>query len=443
MFASLRCCFSPQSCHHRRAHRQLADFKKPRAPTATASPRTKCATAPTTAAMGPTKHAAVSSPVTRLFRSQPRGLCRPAWVRAERVPLRQQALRHEDMGVRRRWRLWWRFRRSRLRSNPTWRSLRLRQVCLSLWEPVRAQKFPLRSREGLHGWKWRNWLLWVLDRVNLATSLHQNHKQLHVLKSKYFRLFHNLIFLFSSASVVILKPPPPMITIPVGDIFEISCTAVGVPTPQIVWRLNWGHVPKKCQMRSVNGVGTLTCPDIQVNDQGAYSCEAINNRGSVIAVPDTILVVTSPNVTLCPKGYFNEDAKSINECISCFCFGITDECRSADLFIYHLQPPLDSHKVVGVRVDPGTGAVNVRSGTISKYGAQPRITPTENNGVHVLATSDVSTGDNVPYFVMPENYNGNQLKSYGGYLSYDLKYEGYGRPLAQAPDVILVVSKLI
>lgn len=44
----------------------------------------------------------------------------------------------------------------------------------------------------------------------------------------------------------------------------ISCTAVGVPTPEVVWRLNWGHLPPKCTTQSVNGVGTLTCPDIQV-----------------------------------------------------------------------------------------------------------------------------------------------------------------------------------
>jgi len=42
---------------------------------------------------------------------------------------------------------------------------------------------------------------------------------------------------------------------------------------------------------------------------------------------------------------------------------------------------------------------------------------------------------------MPENYHGNQLKSYGGYLKYTVRHEGQGNPVS-APDVILSVSSL-
>lgn len=56
-----------------------------------------------------------------------------------------------------------------------------------------------------------------------------------------------------------------MVNLNKGDLFIITCTAVGVPTPEIVWRLNWGHIPEKCTTTSINGVGTLTCPDIQVS----------------------------------------------------------------------------------------------------------------------------------------------------------------------------------
>lgn len=71
------------------------------------------------------------------------------------------------------------------------------------------------------------------------------------------------------------------------------------------------------------------------SDQGAYSCEALNNQGSVFAIPDTILVVKA-NRTVCPQGTFNELATSYDECIPCFCFGITTSCRSADLFVYQV-----------------------------------------------------------------------------------------------------------
>lgn len=43
----------------------------------------------------------------------------------------------------------------------------------------------------------------------------------------------------------------------------LTCRAVGVPTPVVVWRLNWGHIPPKCTSTSERGVGTLTCPNIQ------------------------------------------------------------------------------------------------------------------------------------------------------------------------------------
>ena len=55
-----------------------------------------------------------------------------------------------------------------------------------------------------------------------------------------------------------------MVLANIGDVFTITCTAIGVPTPEVVWRLNWGHLPSKCTVTSVGGVGTLTCPDIQV-----------------------------------------------------------------------------------------------------------------------------------------------------------------------------------
>ena len=82
--------------------------------------------------------------------------------------------------------------------------------------------------------------------------------------------------------------PPPTINVDQSFTFIINCTAVGVPPPQVihnhldlelgggaggvdsldlqvVWRLNWGHVPEKCSMTSTlleenRAFGELTCP---------------------------------------------------------------------------------------------------------------------------------------------------------------------------------------
>lgn len=70
-----------------------------------------------------------------------------------------------------------------------------------------------------------------------------------------------------------------------------------------------------------------------MEDSGAYSCEGINNRGRVFAT-DTILIVT-PNKCLAES--FNDLAKNSDECITCFCFGITKECKSANLFTYQVR----------------------------------------------------------------------------------------------------------
>lgn len=120
-----------------------------------------------------------------------------------------------------------------------------------------------------------------------------------------------------------------------GSVFNITCRAVGFPVPMIVWRLNWGHIPEKCTTTSEEGFGVLTCEDIQVRDSGAYSCEAINTVGTIINAPDTILIVDSKDV--CRSGSFNSKAVREDECINCFCFGVSTQCSSANLFTYSVS----------------------------------------------------------------------------------------------------------
>ncbi len=145
----------------------------------------------------------------------------------------------------------------------------------------------------------------------------------------------------------VIQGPPPMITLAPGSVFNITCRATGVPGPLIVWRLNWGHVPEKCVSSSSNGFGVLTCYDIQPIDAGAYSCEIINSMGTHFVSPDTILIVRGSE-SPCPLGYFNRKAVRSEDCISCFCFGVSTKCSSADLFSYQLKPPAVSTSLVGV-----------------------------------------------------------------------------------------------
>ncbi|XP_076269824.1 terribly reduced optic lobes isoform X47 [Rhynchophorus ferrugineus] len=233
---------------------------------------------------------------------------------------------------------------------------------------------------------------------------------------------------------VISENPIRMERLSVGSIFRITCRAVGVPTPEIIWRWNWRHVPHKCTMTSKDGLGTLTCVDIQIEDQGAYTCEAISTLGTVMST-DTILEVS--DTTVCRPGYFNNEAKTQSECIKCFCFGHSTTCHSADLFIFEFQPPFATLKMLGVRIDPYTGVVDIRDEPIYQ-GVEPQLELVGGSGVRssLPQYAHLNQINVVPYFALPENYHQNQLKSYGGYLKYNVHHSNDGGSIT-GPDVIL------
>ena len=56
-----------------------------------------------------------------------------------------------------------------------------------------------------------------------------------------FRLHWSFQFV---ASPTVIRPPPSAREAQQGETITIECEAIGVPTPIIVWRLNWGHVGK-------------------------------------------------------------------------------------------------------------------------------------------------------------------------------------------------------
>lgn len=227
-----------------------------------------------------------------------------------------------------------------------------------------------------------------------------------------------------------------MVVLEPGDLMVLTCTAIGVPIPEINWRLNWGHIHSKCSTTSVNGTGTLTCPDIQPEDSGAYSCEALNVVGFVIAQPDAILVVKGPK-GVCPKGTFNAEARSVDECISCFCFGVATECRSANLFTYQIPPPFESHKIVSVQTESEIRLFGDIKDQISE------VRPIGRDGIQLLESfSNEMSTHRIPYYALSENYHGSQLKSYGGYLTYTIHYNGNGAP-NDAPSVILTGNKYV
>ncbi len=91
----------------------------------------------------------------------------------------------------------------------------------------------------------------------------------------------------------IVKVPIRNITVYLGRTLRVECEAAGFPAPYINWRLNWGHVcdEPRCVSTQEEGKGVLTINDARLEDAGAYSCEALNSKGRIFAVPDAIVYV--------------------------------------------------------------------------------------------------------------------------------------------------------
>ncbi|XP_068617476.1 basement membrane-specific heparan sulfate proteoglycan core protein isoform X3 [Battus philenor] len=238
------------------------------------------------------------------------------------------------------------------------------------------------------------------------------------------------------APVYVKRPPAPAnLRLNPGERLVLVCEAVGVPVPLISWRLNWGHVPPKCTATSIDGVGTLTCEDMQPEDSGAYSCEAMNRGGTTFASPDSIVYVNKTDV--CPTGYFNSEARSQNECIRCFCFGESNVCRSADLFTYNMPTPLGEGgtRLIGVKQTySGDVQIDTQPITDQYYYQSMR------NGATVTKL-DLATWykepDVQPFLTLPETYNGNQLTSYGGHIRYNLSPHSTRFSSDDTPDIIV------
>nr|XP_042896680.1 basement membrane-specific heparan sulfate proteoglycan core protein [Parasteatoda tepidariorum] len=223
------------------------------------------------------------------------------------------------------------------------------------------------------------------------------------------------------ASPTITQPPPETLTVEEGETVTIVCTAVGNPTPIISWRLNWGNIPPgpRVSVTSENGRGTVTIRDSRQSDQGAWSCEAINSKDSVLAIPDTVLVV-KPKAGICRPPLFNEKAAVSSDCLRCYCFGVTETCYSSSLHVTSIPLQTEiavvalqkdgrgNYEDVGQRYPPNQNAIQYNSAN-REYKVEGHV------------KGDAPT-DVYHYWSLPPEFLGNQLNSYGGYIRYIFRY---------------------
>nr|XP_020441243.1 basement membrane-specific heparan sulfate proteoglycan core protein isoform X3 [Monopterus albus] len=231
----------------------------------------------------------------------------------------------------------------------------------------------------------------------------------------------------------VTTPPEESVQAARGSTVTFTCHAVGVPTPIITWRLNWGHIPisNRISMTSENGHGTLTIHNVKEADQGAYTCEAINAKGLVFGIPDGVLTLISyPDPGNCSDGHFSVDGR----CVSCFCAGITKNCKSTGRYRDQISLRFtEEENFKGVNVTYPS-----RPGTPPLSSTQVLINPEIEEFQLVDLSRRFLNLDS--FWTLPRQFLGNKIDSYGGSLKYKVRYtlaRGLSEPV-EKPDVILV-----
>ncbi|KAI4587988.1 hypothetical protein MJG53_002396 [Ovis ammon polii x Ovis aries] len=237
----------------------------------------------------------------------------------------------------------------------------------------------------------------------------------------------------------VVTPPQELIQASRGQTVTFTCVAIGVPTPIINWRLNWGHIPShpRVMVTSEGGRSTLTIHGVKEADQGAYTCEAMNARGMVFGIPDGVLELI-PQRGPCPDGHFYLEHSA--SCLPCFCFGVTNVCQSSRRFRDQIRLRFD-------RPNDFKG-VNV---TMPAQPGMPPVSSTQlqiDTALQEFQLVDLSRRFLVhdSFWALPEQFLGNKVTgppwvdSYGGSLRFRVRYElarGTLEPV-QRPDVVLV-----
>ncbi|XP_033097920.1 basement membrane-specific heparan sulfate proteoglycan core protein-like [Anneissia japonica] len=235
-------------------------------------------------------------------------------------------------------------------------------------------------------------------------------------------------------------PPNPRTTYYVGETIIIYCEAQGIPYPQITWRLNWGSLPESDRITttSVQGRGTLTIRDARKADQGAYTCEATNSRGSVFAIPDAIIIVIDRGTDICQSPSFNDAAEIPADCIDCFCFGVTSTCFSSGYYETQVSIPFNvPDDLFGVQLfrDNDGNLTLVSSQNVQVFSVSGFIAARE--------LVQLPAGDY--YWFLPDLFTGNKLTSYGMHLSYSFRYtyEGASDFKDDVYDVLLKSGDIV
>lgn len=151
---------------------------------------------------------------------------------------------------------------------------------------------------------------------------------------------------------------------------------------------------------------------------------------------ETAECMCKPNVIgdlcdTCKDGTFDLQEMNPDGCTDCVCSGKTLFCQSHDRLVRTQIQSMENWKMT---------AFQVGKTLAEKKPGQANDLPNYSGELAVSFTAypDISMDSHTLYFKAPEDFLRNQIKSYGGFLSYSVTYSGYNMDgSAQAPDVLL------
>ncbi|XP_062850491.1 laminin subunit alpha-3 [Trichomycterus rosablanca] len=129
----------------------------------------------------------------------------------------------------------------------------------------------------------------------------------------------------------------------------------------------------------------------------------------------------------CREGSFHFDPANPTGCTQCFCFGVTDQCRSSEKRRKKFVD-MSSWRLMTDGQNEVPNVLNPLSNTV------------------VADVQELSPAVQQLHWVLPPSYLGDRVSSYGGFLTYQTKSFGLRRegmtPLDKQPDVLLKGEKM-